>query len=110
MKILTKDLIGKPLDWAVATSQELEPIPNQPAGFFYWGGQSGSYSPSTDWAQGDPIIERECIALKAYATEPVHWEAGTFGSFKGATPLIAAMRCLVASKFGDEVEIPEELL
>lgn len=27
----------------------------------------------------------------------------------GPTPLIAAMRCYVASKLGDEVEIPEEL-
>jgi len=28
---------------------------------------------------------------------------------KGPTPLIAAMRCYVASKLGDEVEIPQEL-
>lgn len=28
----------------------------------------------------------------------------------GPTPLIAAMRCFVASKLGDEVEIPEELV
>ena len=27
----------------------------------------------------------------------------------GPTPLIAAMRCYVASKLGDEIEIPEEL-
>jgi hypothetical protein len=27
----------------------------------------------------------------------------------GPTPLIAAMRCYVASKLGDEVELPEEL-
>ena len=26
------------------------------------------------------------------------------------TPLVAAMRCYVASKLGDEVDIPEELL
>jgi hypothetical protein len=29
---------------------------------------------------------------------------------EGPTPLIAAMRCYVASKLGDTVEIPEELL
>lgn len=28
----------------------------------------------------------------------------------GPTPLIAAMRCFVASRLGDEIEIPEELL
>lgn len=32
------------------------------------------------------------------------------GGYYGPTPLIAAMRCFVASKLGDEVEIPEELL
>jgi hypothetical protein len=31
-------------------------------------------------------------------------------AMRGPTPLIAAMRCYVASKLGDEVEIPEELL
>lgn len=31
------------------------------------------------------------------------------GIQKGPTPLIAAMRCYVASRLGDEVEIPEEL-
>ena len=28
----------------------------------------------------------------------------------GPTPLIAAMRCFVASRLGDEVDIPEDLL
>jgi hypothetical protein len=28
----------------------------------------------------------------------------------GDTPLIAAMRCFVASKLGDEVDVPEKLL
>ena len=28
----------------------------------------------------------------------------------GPTPLIAAMRCFVASHLGDEVNVPEELL
>lgn len=28
----------------------------------------------------------------------------------GPTPLVAAMRCYVASKLGDEIEIPKELL
>jgi hypothetical protein len=33
----------------------------------------------------------------------------TWRVVKGPTPLIAAMRCLVASKLGDEVDVPEEL-
>ena len=75
---------------------------------------------STAWSQGGPIIEREKIDLNHYrlADKTVMWEAsGSIGA-KGAgyryavgpTPLIAAMRCYVASKLGDEVEIPNELI
>ena len=68
---------------------------------------------STDWAQAGPIIEREEIDLK-FVEEGV-WQASNvfddiaFHHFKGPTPLIAAMRCYVASKLGDEIEIPESL-
>jgi len=40
------------------------------------------------------------------------WSANKYGTGydeEGFTPLIAAMRCYVASKLGDEVEIPEGL-
>jgi hypothetical protein len=71
---------------------------------------------STDWAQSGPIIERERIALTAYlrADLVTHWRAVAFTSgtvpMYGETPLIAAMRCYVASKLGDEVEVPNELV
>ena len=73
------------------------------------------FEPSTNWSHGGPIIERENIDV----TRKEQWEAwldnhdpegvvdASFGS--GPTPLIAAMRCFVASRLGDEVEIPEEL-
>ena len=68
--------------------------------------------PSTNWAQGGPIIEREKIATQFWVSEDA-WEAlikgGFFASY-GPTPLIAAMRAYVASKLGDEVEVPDELL
>jgi len=100
MKIKTDELQGAALDWAVAKAVgEYKPtaVPNY----------------STDWAQGGPIIEREFICVSA----PMHpstrpWFAiSDSAGFKsaGPTPLIAAMRCYVASKMGDEVEIPEEL-
>lgn len=76
------------------------------------------WCPSTNWAQGGRIIEREKIGLKfwgcawdarcAYENDDddvVRQAEGT-----GETPLIAAMRCYVASKLGDEVEIPEEFV
>lgn len=84
------------------------------------------YSPSTDWAQGGPIIEREidtlrkrskaeesCLAnpnpnfrFKAEISGDI---AGYFCGF-GPTPLIAAMRCYVVSRFGEEIEVPDYLL
>jgi hypothetical protein len=65
---------------------------------------------STDWAQGGPIIDREFIGLQRWNAE-FEWAADIGGDFDqyGETPLIAAMRCYVASKLGDEVELPEEL-
>lgn len=67
------------------------------------------FNPSTDWAQGGPIIEREGIKLST--SEGCGWFAylGIYDA-EGPTPLIAAMRCYVASKMGDTVEIPEELI
>lgn len=70
----------------------------------------GYYSPATDWSQGGPLIEREEIALMP----GYQWEAVKNGDDDtyvnhGPTPLIAAMRCYVASKLGEEVEVPDEL-
>jgi len=69
------------------------------------------YDPSTEWAQGGPIIEAWAIDVDTYRGA---WRAArhvgilpTYGY--GPTPLIAAMRCYVASKLGDEIELPTEL-
>jgi hypothetical protein len=63
---------------------------------------------SRKWEAGGPIIEREGIAIgKSWKG----WKAFTETSGgEGPTPLIAAMRCYVASKMGDTIEVPEELL
>lgn len=64
---------------------------------------------SSDWAKGGPIIEREGIFVGPHGHHPngIAWKGKA--RYNGPTPLIAAMRCYVASKLGDEVEIPEEL-
>ena len=68
-----------------------------------------TYNPSGDWMQGGPIIERERITVIAMPNGT--WATSTpLHSFHHPTPLVAAMRCYVASKLGDEVEIPAELL
>lgn len=72
------------------------------------------YHPQTNWAQGGPIIERENISITGTAFSWWECEEGWYAHVGdifayGDTPLVAAMRAYVASKLGDEVEIPEEL-
>ena len=72
------------------------------------------FTPSTNWSQGGPIIEREKIDLNHYRMPDLTamWDASIDSwetDYAGTTPLIAAMRCFVASKLGDTVDIPEEL-
>lgn len=104
MKVKVSELTEAALDWAVGKCQ---PLPDHGQRFVEDG-----YHPSTDWAQGGPIIEREQIGLEAWKSVS-GWQAfnpsATF-VYNGKTPLIAAMRCYVASKLGEEVDVPDELI
>ena len=68
---------------------------------------------STDWAFGGPIIEDYRITIQfdgdGIRCDLTTDDGGFFVGFDDSTPLIAAMRCFVASKLGDEVDIPKEL-
>lgn len=103
----TSDLEGAALDWVVCQLEKQEWYPLQ-------FGKSW-YRPSTNWAQAGPIIEREGISVtteQALGNSAKGWRA-TFSyhvDAHGETPLIAAMRCYVASKLGDEVDLPKELI
>ena len=104
------EMQGVALDWLVAKAG-MEDF-GFVAGEFFISGEDDPYHPSTNWAQGGPIIERERIHL-AHSHAKGHWVAfianSEFGNVFGPTPLVAAMRCYVASKLGDEVVLPEEL-
>lgn len=116
MKIKTSELTGPALNWAVAQCEFVGPPP-----FVIWDGrvwepnESYLYNPVEDWAQGGPIIERERISIRPDVSTPnfrafvIRPPEGMSHRYIGPTPLIAAMRCYVASKLGDEVEVPEEL-
>ena len=113
----TSELIGPALDWAVAKCLGVNPRFNMKSHGNIWHGwwvanpiyrRMPHYS--TDWNQGGPIIEREKIETRHNGREAwCAWIENT-GAMFGPTPLIAAMRCYVASKLGDEVDIPKELL
>ena len=125
----TSELTGAALDWAVAIAEGFKPSQlyiskwskPSPASIFtrtfdddgnpdgYITGPDRLYS--RKWEAGGPIIEREKIATN-YSAKRDCWFAENFletCAEAGPTPLIAAMRCYVASKLGDEVEIPKEL-
>jgi hypothetical protein len=64
-----------------------------------------TYQPSKDWATAGPIITRERISLQWTNT---NWRASKILRGKSIihsadSPLIAAMRCFVESRFGPEV-------
>ena len=123
MKIKTSELTAPALDWAVAICEGINLFETE--GWQYTEEGRKPYRPSANWAQGGPIIEREKITLMQdvhpeYPTEGI-WDAECVGALdedgygdihtaRHERPLIAAMRCYVASKLGDEVEVPEELL
>lgn len=135
MKIKTSEASGIVLDWLVAglTNPEWgdEDRAYNTYSYVDCGDEDdGPYTPSTDWAQGGPIIEREGIELFRYEApgkavyknpdadeadlvldhvEPSQWRWMAGDKLVGPTPLIAAMRCYVASKLGEEVDVPDEL-
>ena len=125
MKIKTSELTGAALDWAANFA--VGPDEDFKGNFARYVTNITCFgvSPSTDWKEGGPIIEREGIELlcNLTATEAsrfkdahADWQAfyrhqrATEQRSFGTTPLTAAMRCFVASKLGEEVDVPEELL
>lgn len=111
MKTKTQDLTGPALDWAVTKCLLPEAWPD----FWITIIHRGAKDYSAEWALAGPIIEREEITVsKSHVfngwTALMHNVARRPTAVAdGPTPLIAAMRCYVASVMGDEVEVPEEL-
>jgi len=108
MKIRTAMLTGAALDWATARAADL-PYPY----VYSEAGEQVSVSPSTDWSQGGPIIDQADITVGPWDTSPAMAQPkgwpGTGPRMVGPTKLIAAMRCFVAYRLGDEVDVPDEV-
>lgn len=100
----TSELTGAALDWAVAKCEGVVWL------FEVLDGTSppgASYS--TDWSQGGPILDKHISELIDCVDDG--WEAccnGTYGA-TGQTALEAVCKAYVASKLGDEVDVPKEL-
>lgn len=104
----TAELTGAALDWAVSKCEGVDV-----KHLYAWDYSRHKYS--TDWSQGGPIIERTGMDLKnkfelGGRVCMAHMRVDGAKWVTGPTPLVAAMRCYVAFKLGDTVEIPTEFL
>jgi hypothetical protein len=125
MRLKTAELTGNALDWVVAICADRRVRFNIKGSIEVEGNELPDHwdlwmpwNPSTNWEQGGPIIEHikgltqhtwlETNILESQCECRIHNYEGDWVQF-GPTPLIAAMRCYIFSKLGDEVELPEEL-
>lgn len=129
-KIKVSEAVGPALDWLVAKCEGATEEWRSDGPFLWRGcpvirdrGHDVDYRPSQYWGDGGPIIEREGTfriigpAVKGSTNHVVRLPdvQGSIGApnrwfeQEGPTVLIAAMRCFVVSRLGDEVEIPEGL-
>jgi len=143
IEVKTSDLIGLALDWAVAKAANIgDPAIDmlccgsgvqsgygsppeccgKPDPALYLG-IHGKWSPSTDWAQGGPLLDEHCKGFGCVQNSlNSNWRAFGYGNGKpfdqdrqqrlasGPSILIAACRAIVAAKLGDVVIVPAELV
>ena len=114
------DLIGNDLNIAVAMADghavRRSTLEHAPGIHEQWPGGNWEWirQPSTAWEHGGPIIEREGIELtpSAEGTWYALWiadrdsDTSPTSSAERFTPLVAAMRAYVASKFGETIDLP----
>ena len=125
IEVRVSNLVGAALDWAVAQvegvetswryGRELVKVHDR-GGIKLVESIRSIYSPSIDWSQGGPLVDKHHGGL--------HYEAhladanfryssgpGRTGFWcYGPTALIAFCRGLVKAKLGDTVQVPKELM
>ena len=108
------ELTGITLDWAVAKCEGKTYIGKGQLNDFRASRLKDRNTYSVSWTRGGPIIEREAITVcEGSPVIGIEWMACDRSSSHiqhGPSYLIAAMRCYVASKLGNAVEIPKELI
>lgn len=112
MKVKTSELTGASLNWVVASIE--------------WPNDSGIRNPELmskesvneeylfdkDWSLVGIILEREFINVAKWNTQS-GWQASDQlckVACNGPSAMIAILRCHVANRIGDEVEVPDHLL
>lgn len=129
IEVKNAELVGPALNWAVAKAEGLDFEP-----CFYRHGKKWlihvvrdgynperkvyEFSPSTDWSQGGPLVDKYSIELwptRHGGNRAELWidkvDGGADrGVAVGETCLIAICRAIIMAKLGPVVEVPAQLL
>jgi hypothetical protein len=122
MKVKTGEAEGEVLNYLVAKAEGMLEVIHDTKSKELWyydkeTGRDKHFWPSTDWALAGPIIEREGVCMMFSPKDARGAWYCVMGKnrflspdFEGSGPtaLVAAMRCFVTSKLGNEVEISNE--
>lgn len=125
IEVRVSNLVGAALDWAVAEVEGIEASwrygrelvqVHDRGGIKLVESIRSIYSPSIDWSQGGPLIDKHQASAHYQAhlaDAQFRYSAGPAGSgfwCYGPTALIAFCRSLVKAKLGDTVQVPKELM
>lgn len=106
IEVKVSELSGAALDWAAGYAVRWHDRDSRDAWAHDW---LRYYSPSTDWSQGGPLIEKYHVSL-IYAFEEYEALIGMTHSQSSESPLVAACQAIVASVLGPVVSVPKELI
>ena len=137
MKVKISNLIGPHLDWAVAKCWWHDEFDRKRIFLYHSGFEwakhtvrvanqdtctrdlSFEWEPSTNWAQGGPILTREHISRTidhsglwiAYCTDGyTEGDEGKLHMHCDRDELVAGLRCYVSRRLGEYCDVPDELI
>lgn len=125
IEVKTADLAGEQLAWAVGKADGQDVLLEPPQYGNPWRvfaryhatvtERTERYNPWEGWALGGPLIGKHMVSLHCPQSTDDVWAAWVItdkGEFcqAGDNALIATCRAIVATKLGDTVQVPEELI
>lgn len=126
IEVRVSNLVGAPLDWAVAMAEGFKPDPERltniwlneedPTSVSIRGVEMGyGFRPSSNWEHGGQLIDKHSGTAQHIPGLPADlcYAGGPAGAgvwCYGPTALIAFCRGLVNHKLGDTVQVPKELI